>query len=130
MIKLYRGKTKDEDNWIKGYVWEGADHVYITPHNLGVAYEPEDHEIKAYAYEVIRETITQDSGLDDKDLFSIYDGDIIEHDNLIGLVKCVKGTFIVTYPSTPQVNYLFVVNDKCKKIGNKWDNPELIKKDK
>ncbi len=135
--RLYRGKRKDNGEWVVGYLWIGADHTYITPHNLGVGYDDATQRITAFAYEVIPETVGQYTGLTDESEKRIFEGDIVTGLFHLGLIinsvcEFNNGSFGLQarqcgaehfHPFTSMCNVTYEV------VGNIHDNPELLKGD-
>ena len=84
---------------------------------------------------VISETIGQYTGLADKNGTKIFEGDIVDvlYDvNYIGVAAERIGVFEVVFHNGSLmkqkggVRYHFIPSDKCKVIGNIYDNPELL----
>lgn len=84
---------------------------------------------------VIPETTGQYTGLADKNGTKIFEGDIVDvlYDvNYIGVAAERIGVFEVVFHNgcfmkqKGGVRYHFIPSDKCKVIGNIYDNPELL----
>ena len=127
---LFRGKRKDNGEWVYGH-YHNCDYVgypnggdnkttrhYILPQNAGDAHV------------VIPETVGQYTGLTDKNGKRIFEGDIIEN---------IDGRAIVFFDKTPCGFYMRFLDayedtpldmgemwDETEVIGNEHDNPELL----
>lgn len=149
---LYRGKTA-KGKWVYGAYYK-QEHFYgdeeevhciiitkdVLSNDLGLEYE-----------EVIPESIGQFIGLTDKNGRKIFEGDIIQFgededydwDFNIGVVKFGEGTFdsgIYRYTGffykdkKGNIDHNALYNweedwEKCKVIGNIYDNPNLLNKE-
>lgn len=77
--------------------------------------------------------LMQYTALKDKNGTEIYEGDIVEHRNYIkGLlgtyeVKQEAWSFTLVDPSKPEVTSHYISPDQLEVVGNKYDNPELVK---
>ena len=124
---LFRGKRKDNGEWVCGYLWVGNDSVYITPNTVGVTYYEKEQRIMAFAYEVNPSTVCQYTGLTDKNGKKIFEGDIVK----IGLgqyeVWWNYDNCSFTLSSSRESRGLYLHhNETIEVIGNIYDNPELI----
>lgn len=120
----FRGKCVERDKWVYGYYVKGIqeDEAYILKnHNWLLG----DDFIDVYP-----ETVGQFTGLKDKNGKEIYEGDILEEEpgyyfEVIWSVECAKfklqwRTKAIQYPEWNRGVNMTV-------IGNRWDNPELLK---
>lgn len=108
---LFRGKRKDNGEWIEGY-------------NLKID-------------EVAPETVGQFTGLIDKNGRHIFEGDIVDVEYDIAYVGVAAeriGLFVVVFNYGCFMKqkkdgglFHFIPSDKCKVVGNIHDNPELLK---
>lgn len=137
---LFRGKRVDNGEWVEGNMyfmhecWGGG--AYICP-----------EERRSYNddIEVIPETVGQYTGLKDKNGKRIFEGDIISattidekeerladirygefydcnaNDLFLGWYVCVEGDCISMLQNDKEILKI------SKVIGNKHDNPELLK---
>lgn len=62
---------------VDGYIWCGADHVYITPGNLGVSYDEETQTISAHAVEVDKSTVAASMRVMDDQMKTLYERDTV-----------------------------------------------------
>lgn len=127
---LYRGKRKDNGEWIEGFLVVIGKLYYILTGKVditkGVALE---------RFEVIPSTVGQFTGLSDKTGKRIFEGDICRNTKT-GEIVSVKwhGTMAGYVWSKPKndnkhlydFGELFRVYDKYEVIGNIHDNPELL----
>lgn len=74
----HRGISIKDYKPVVGYVWTGADHVYITSDNLGVDYDDDTGRITACAVEVIQDTVAAQLPLMDDEHTQLYAGDVIK----------------------------------------------------
>ena len=134
---LYRGKRKDNGEWVEGYCFldDITKETYIIPQYRSIYNE--DAMYRVYAFEVISDTVGQCTGVKDKRKVIIMEHDIIEtpkygRDNGKGQNYSGKDRFVVEYE-----NGTYVLKNKqrafCLRpdytaeiIGNIHDNPELV----
>ncbi len=127
---LFRGKRKDNGEWIEGYYVCLGNYHYILTGKLDVA--------KGYPdfvhYNVIPETIGQYTGLQDKNGTKIFEGDIaIIHSPNIGddegyfiIVWDDDSTRFVLRGETLECDFEDFYSTEIEVIGNIHDNPELL----
>lgn len=136
---LFRGKRKDNGEWVYGYLWcfgfTGKEKYYIIP----------IYASELYVFEVIPETVGQYTGLTDKNGKKVFEDDVLK----IAMVTDGIGTYFhppLDYPVKVVVKWGLcswlwetICNDKyyitfpdawchyeCEMIGNIHDNPELL----
>lgn len=126
---LYKGKIKDSDKWVEGYVWNGASHSYIIPYNVGINYDLDTYRLTAFAKEVVPETVILFTNKDDKNGRHIFVGDVVVYDNENYVVIFDEYCrFVIT--NGKQNNLLLADKNKdVVVIGSVYDNPELLNKE-
>ena len=122
-IHLYRGKRLDNGQFIEGSLI-GEDVI------VGKIVEfEEDYFTTEFWYKVDPETVGQYTGIDDREGDKIFEGDIfkIGAEENIYTVKFDYGCFLA-YEDDIQVGILAELSTMfIKKIGNIYDNSELLK---
>lgn len=136
---LFRGKRKDNGEWICGYLYRLSE--ILNPFIMLVNSNAESHE-------VIPETVSQFTGLTDKNGKKIFEGDIISATALDTgeeqrAVVCF-GNFIDENNDDEYIGFFIEFDgikttitqlsmEECKNrievIGNIYDNKELLKND-
>ena len=146
---LFRGKRKDNGEWIEGsaintqYDIRGDKHTYI-----GIFVTSERYPLMKTIewYEVYPETVGEYIGLTDKNGKKIFEGDIVKADDYIFSVKFGKcggvanaenhgymGFYFEAFSEATKIHARFGLrNDICyftdiEVIGNIHNNPELLK---
>ena len=125
---LFRGKDVKE-NWYIGLLAKSGNGWYIS-NSAGIP----------LAYEVIPSTVGQYTGLTDKNGKKIFEGDIVDDQEFIGVVKYneIIASFVVEINDTNQNYYHWSplnMGDPSREkqlkyteiVGNLHDNPELLK---
>ncbi|MBQ6929018.1 MAG: hypothetical protein IJN27_01760 [Oscillospiraceae bacterium] len=127
---LFRGKTED-GKWEYGYPYE----IYRNCHTRKVIARPPDAFGKGKYTEIIDETLSQFTGLTDKNGTKIFEGDILK-DNWGKIYKVIFSTqscsFMVECTKAPNEYEIGRYRigkawcDTIEVIGNIHDNPDLI----
>ena len=122
---IFRGKRKDNGEWVEGDLMQHyVHHNDLTIVVGGCVY-----------YEVDRETVGQFTGLTDKNGKEIYDRDIIEDKNGIGVIMWFQTSWgVASYAhgydglkSYTAVDSFYSNQTKeWAVIGNIHDNPEIL----
>lgn len=114
---LFRGKRTDNSKWVDGYL----RFVYVDVPQKASIYSPK----YVRSFDVISETVGQYTGLTDKNGIKIFEGDIVQHGNLV-----VEVAYIEKYTrfAGKRKGYTMAMFDwkSCEIIGNIYDNPELL----
>ena len=136
---LFRGKRKDNGEWIAGYLIIADERWFILITDNIQTYSftclKDGEYIFGKFIEVIPETVGQYTGLTDKNGTKIFKGDIVVM-NIKGYNTICKVAWADnvaqfqlwqtnTIPHTPTA--LNLGNYDCEIIGNIHDNPELLK---
>lgn len=143
---LFKAKRKDNNEYVEGSLLILESGYYIVP--TGTYYNlMYDEAIKEALnciweeqdfFEVIPETVSQYTGLKDKNGVKIFENDIIQVFNTIGEVSeklTIKwDSNMGTYEILTLNNYHYSYDTKCaivgcEVIGNIFDNPELLDKE-
>jgi uncharacterized phage protein (TIGR01671 family) len=115
---LFRGKNNGE--WVEGfYLYDGSREEHrITRYNSLLD--------KMVVYNILdKETIGQYSGLKDKEGKKIFEGDVIERDNILWIIKFDE-KFGFVAKDMKGFSHIYAWYDRVKVIGNIYDNPELV----
>lgn len=119
---LFRGKRMDNGEWVEGYY--SPVNIPITG-NMG-------HFINVGGYRAVEidpETVSQFTGLTDRNGTKIFEGDIIKYfDDWIGKIEYDSDSalFVVSFVDGDDDNFGRVSCGDCEVIGNIYDNPELL----
>lgn len=127
---LFRGKREDNGEWVFGFLCQmwGAYHII-------------DENDENTAFPIDCETVGQYTGIKDKYGEKIFEGDIIQYQPEYELRPLrsfvVYDTEPYNYPAFDLYTHEFEANGLqcaheecgCEVIGNRWDNPELLKEE-
>ena len=132
---LFRAKTVDDNKWEHGYYYtSNGEDAWIERKEID---SPDFWE----AYLVNPETLSQFTGLTDKNGVKIFEGDIVKHYNNsfngfdIGRVFwsqklcCYRRTSSLPDAQFCPVDYSMGAHCEYVVIGNIYDNPELLEEE-
>lgn len=134
---LYRGKCKNNDEWVNGYYlpYHAVKDIDGKDVFAQIFVEPDEKKPKGSAI-VIAETVGQYTGLKDKKGKKIFEGDIVKYYGIckpiIGVVKICEEDFSGLYGvcetfTDGSGTSLLKAKIDCQVVGNIYDNPELLK---
>jgi uncharacterized phage protein (TIGR01671 family) len=124
---LFRGKRIcEKKNWVEGCLLNldaDSGHVFIVPFFNGASTMPVSRIVEYTSHYVNPETVGQFTGLKDKNGKRIFEGDIIKlwPSGKCYEVKYKSGCFCIG------INWAISHEPDCEVIGNRFDNPELLK---
>ena len=142
---LFKGKRKDNGEWVKGFVFEFKSKIYIsemTQTFITVYYTEESvADFNMRAYEIDPATLCQYTGLTDKNGKKIWENDIVKNkkrtegfdwykvvwrkDFADFGVEPIKPKFEAKYPMGLS-DELTIYGRDYEVVGNVFDNPELL----
>ena len=114
---LFRGKRLDNGEWIEGNLFYPDTDNYPTQILLG-------NNIATFTYNVDPDTVSEFTGLHDKNGKHVFEGDIIK---IKGGFKDFQWQISGVYGCKHRLES--TDSDRFEVIGNKWDNPELLEGD-
>ena len=133
---LFRGIRKDTHELVYGFYGE----YFNGKKNISCISVVDTHAIAGtFCYEVIPETVSQFTGLYDKNGVRIWENDIVKYTDLafnpnIGRFENMIFTSAVTYnldngcfsPFEPDTFESYIRAENVEVIGNRFDNPDLL----
>jgi uncharacterized phage protein (TIGR01671 family) len=120
---IFRGKIIDNSGWAYGSLVVEVDKNYIAL-NINDNIKRDDYDV--YMVEVIPRTVGQYAGLYDKNGKAIWEGDIVEYENMTGKIMFFNGSFILSDLEETEEWELGVINAEIEVIGNIYENRELL----
>ena len=120
----FRGKQIYNGKWVYGYLMQmySHDRPFIGEwKNIGGEASVKDELFSSYN-EVVPETIGQYTGRKYSDKTKIYEGDIVEYEDIEWIIE---DRFYMNMNNNSYEQWLWD-SDRISKIGNIHDNPELL----
>lgn len=116
--------------WIRD--WAGGRMVnegFAINENGKVYFKADESDMYILGYRGKQDRVVmQFTSLKDKNGKDIYEGDILNIDNMKVPVEFYNGAFVVRYFSIPTTSYLSVFDSSdIEIIGNIYENPNLLK---
>lgn len=133
---LFRGKTRlDSKDWVYGTYHYSEGHSYILSREKFIELEGRQTLHEKEVVEVIGSTVGQYTGVDDEKGERIFDGDLVDNSALRWRVRFDRGCFcgdpfLGELEQKGELKSLLIALraiQGARKIGNVFDNPELIK---
>jgi uncharacterized phage protein (TIGR01671 family) len=133
---LFRGKRKDNGEWVYGYYVAADNKSYIFTGKTGLSQVTPAHRLmyKDFArYEVIPETVGQFTGFTDSKGVKVFEGDIVHYDlrdsNLE--IAFYNGYWGLLNDGGAAVELFIAVEiGDVKVVGNIHDIPKFLAQDK
>ena len=128
---LFRGKRKDSNEWVQGYYFKRVRNYagFKTIEHCYIQYETWDGGF--ITYEVYPETVSQFTGLTDKNGKKIFEGDIITKGlELFEVMWNLEQVRWGIYSDAYEVaGFTKFSEPYFEVIGNIYDNKELLEND-
>ena len=138
---LFRGTRVDNGEWVEGFLvsWKNWNEIDLKwSIHYGIISTEWCNTKPKDCIEVIPETVSQFTGLTDKNVVKIFEGDIIRYSTSINGKENImignvfwsefRASFALGNEYTNNDLYKYVqYNRICEVIGNIFDNPELLK---
>ena len=136
----FKGKRKDNNEWVDGYLWNGNNISLIIPHNTGVGYDNKTNSISAGVYEVDKSTICRPTGFYSSPKRHACSSHIWEYDIIRIVNDGEEHTYIVVWDEDEKdfkatngrenygKSFCYLSNaEEIEILGNVFDNKELLK---
>lgn len=121
---LFRGKRTDNGEWVKGML----NVLTKKTAQIGGYTDYGTHVCIGNSYAVDPATVGQYTGLRDKNARRIFDGDIVELDGFLYVVKWIECGWFIEKIKSNAFRLLFTASfaKDSEAVGNIHDNPELL----
>lgn len=128
---LFRGKS-ERNGWVYGSLIKTGDYCCILPDDDGSMYDypyldSELGTIDGYAIPVNPETVSQFTGLPDKNGKKIFEGDVVRAMMDWGPAGMIESVVDIGFKKYDGYRWNYFDLDTIEIIGNIHDNPELLK---
>ncbi len=133
---LFRGKRKDNGEWVYGSLIKTGNYCCILPDDDGSNYEypyldSDLGTIDGCAIPVIPETVGQYVGLIDRNGTKLFEGDIVKgkdgakdrYPDFYGYIGHGNGSFVIIGEAANHYRWL---DYEVEIVGNIHDNPDLL----
>lgn len=130
---MFRGKRTDNGWWICGNLTIlDEDHTLIVSQYPGASSLSKSASISLSSSPVYPDTVSEYTGLEDKNGEKIFEGDIVKYNGKMHEVvfeqRNLNAYFgIVFGPDETWPLSSSVPSSLMEVIGNRWDNPELLR---
>jgi uncharacterized phage protein (TIGR01671 family) len=149
----FRGKRKDNGEWVEGYYGEFHNRPVLQEENSCQIFEPREDAyllgscVGGLWHIIDRETVGQFIGIRDKHSVKIFEGDIVrfhfargegkwigevkydDHNGLVVFVGFMPCRYDSRNPAPFEVQVSSRDKSKFEVIGNRYDNPEYLGED-
>ena len=118
---IFRAKARFDGRWVEGYLTGKGSISECMETVLG--------EMVLNPIQVDPETVSQYTGLKDREGDMIFEGDVLSVlvENPFTKPNLLKGEVEITkYGVAFGLGYVYDHENRVKIIGNRWDNPELL----
>lgn len=131
---LFRGKRLDNGEWVTGcLITDDRDGKEFIVSGIGYHCEEDidsaNRYIECFGFEVDPETVGQYTGMTDESKSKIFEGDLYRSNRgyIFEVVYLESEACFVGVPVKEPESWVFLEDMlDMKKVGNKWDNPELL----
>ena len=133
---ICRGKRKDNDEWVEGYLIQGNRTYIVTIEAINCMVVSTSYMASIELVEVIPETVGQCTGLEDMNGKLMFEGDVVRTKYYGKIIKnrnvadydIFKVVYAYAMFRAEKKNRAFnlVSGERYEVIGNIYDNPELL----
>jgi uncharacterized phage protein (TIGR01671 family) len=123
---LFRAKRVDNGEWVEGYLIYAKKDCYVCENPYECMSEYSSLNGQSYGFGGFKLvdpfTICQCTGLKDKNGKLIWENDIVDATDVNCV--CVNGIVVKVTDYNLMLNLYY--SDELERVGNKFDNPELL----